>query len=665
MADGTRFFVQGPLRCTTGGREVNLGPLRQQAVLAVLLFARDQVVTPAEIVEAVWGGTPPASGRQLVPSYVYRLRRMLGADGPRLIESSRHGYLLRSTGVHLDSVAFERAVGLAEEERAAGNLRRAATMLGEALGTWSGEPLAGLPGPFADAQRRFLAERRLAVLEQRIGMELEFGQHAGAVPELQRLTRRHPHREHLTGLYMIALHRSGRQAEALEAYQCLRIALVEQLGIEPGDAVRSLHQAILRDDPALRPARPAAAEPQARPPTRTAQCDLPRIGGRLVGREAELTLLVARDATAVPDDVARLQVITGMPGVGKTTLGLRAARMLAIRYPDAQLYLDLRGHAREGDPLTPADAALHLLRGLGVAESDIPDGPAARLTRWRAEISQRRAVLLLDDVLDSEQVAPLLTASPDCHVLVTSRHRMAGLEPDRTLPLGPLARRPAEELFTSIVGEARVAAEPDAAAAAVARCEGLPLAIRVLADRLNERLCWRIAAVVPRLNPNAGRLAELRVGRRRVDAVLRTSFNRLTPRQLCLLRAVALLPTTEVDSGVAAAAVGGAEPAASTELELLAEASLLTPVVPGLYRLHGLLREALRETVPPTDADDLEPTVVRRAAAYHLSCHRTGGYPAELEQRHTGAAPGSSRTRAWAEYARAAFDALPEVAAEA
>ncbi|NGO68561.1 AfsR/SARP family transcriptional regulator, partial [Streptomyces boncukensis] len=365
--ESPHFALLGRVRAWRGGTELDLGSPQQRAVLAALLLRRGRPVTVAELVDAVWGDGPPAAAVSVLRTYVSRLRKVLSpgaraAATSQVVVSVADGYLARVPEGAVDRYVFERRVDEARRLRTAGEVPAAARLLHAALDAWEGTPLAGLPGPLAEGERSRLAEERLSVQESALEVDLELGRHSEVIPALLALTGEHPLREKLCRLLMLALYRSGRQAEALAAYRGTRRTLVAELGVEPGAALRELHGRILAADSSLdppapererSPREPGAAGPVARPAQLPA--DLPSFVGR--ADELRQVLDLAPEAAAPPP----VTVIGGMAGVGKTSLAVHLGHRLAHRYPDGQLHLDLRGFGPDSAPVPPAEALRTLL----------------------------------------------------------------------------------------------------------------------------------------------------------------------------------------------------------------------------------------------------------------------------------------------------------------
>jgi predicted ATPase/DNA-binding SARP family transcriptional activator/Tfp pilus assembly protein PilF len=502
------FRMLGPLEVVDDhGRPLGLGGAKQRALLAVLLLHAGEVVSAERLVDELWGEDPPKSARSVLQVYVANLRKVLEPGRARraaggVLRTRPPGYLVAVAPDDLDLGHFERLAEQGRAALAAGDAEEAAGLLRGALELWRGPALADVAlEASGQAEIAGLEERRLAALEDRIEAELAAGRHSELVGELEAVIAAHPLRERLHGQFLLALYRSGRQAEALEAYRRMRETLAEELGIDPGRPLQDLERAILAQDPTLDwvPAAAAASQlaagqpaPGRRPGT------LPVPPTPLVGRQralAEVSALVRQGHT-------RLVTLTGVGGTGKTRLALQVAAELGGEFPDGAWFV----------PLAPvADPQLvlaTLAQTLGVREA--AGQPLDE--RLREELRERRLLVVLDNFEHLLAAAPvvtgLLAACPNLAVLVTSRAALqvsgeqiyevpplatpdlATLQ-DATLPAGEdgLLANDAVALF---VARAR-AVRPDFAltpanAAAVAtvcaRLDGLPLALELAAARV-------------------------------------------------------------------------------------------------------------------------------------------------------------------------------------
>ncbi|WP_188317053.1 AfsR/SARP family transcriptional regulator [Solihabitans fulvus] len=535
---------------------------------------------------------------------VFRLRRALAQvepEGDQRIAFTT-GYRLRVEPGELDLTVFRDHVRRGRADAAAGRHQRASTELRAALDQWRGSALTGVSDRYFEAEIVRLEDERLAAVEDRIEVDLALGEHSEAISELQDLTGRNPHRERLHGQLMVALSRAGRQAEALQVFRNLRQTLIDELGIDPGAQLRELHERVLRGD--IEPVAPPSVDRRVR------RNDLPADVLDFTGREDETQRLLATlpgDGTAVV-----INAVDGMAGVGKTTFAVHVAHRLTDLFPDAQVFIDLHGHSTEREAVAPATALDHLLRALGVPSSAIPHDLDQRAALWRAELAERKALVVLDNAANAAQVRPLLPGAAGCLALITSRRHLADLEAAQILSLAVLPPDDAVDLFTRIAGQERIEAEPEAVRDVVKLSGYLPLAIRIAAARLRSRTTWTVSHLAERLREGQQRLTELTIGDRSVAAAFALSYKHLSAEQQRLFRLLGLHPGADFDVH-ASANLADLQPAtAQLLLEDLVDVHLLQLSSPGRYRFHDLLREHARSTAEETDsAARLEASLTR------------------------------------------------------
>jgi DNA-binding SARP family transcriptional activator len=609
-----RFGVLGPVRAWRGEVTLSTGSPQQRALLAALLLREGRTATAAELIDALWGSEPPSQALAAVRTYASRLRKILD---PGVLVSESGGYAVRSPGEGaLDLAVAQDLAADAEKARGTGDLGRARTLLNQALGLWDGEPLAGVPGPYAEGQRARLEEWRLGLLETRLDLDLEQGCHAEAVSELTALTAAHPLRERLRELLMLALYRSGRQAEALAVYADTRRLLAEELGVDPRPGLRELQQRILQADPALaEPSAPVAESPTA--PVRPAQ--LPASVPDFTGRSSFVSELseVLSSASEAEGRVMAVSALAGIGGVGKTTLAVHVAHRARPTFPDGQLYVDLQGAGPR--PAEPETVLGSFLRALGTADSAIPDSLEERAALYRSVLDGRRVLVLLDNAKDAAQVRPLLPGTEGCAALVTSRVRMLDLAGAHLVDLDVMSPEEALALFTKIVGEERVAAERDAALDVVAACGFLPLAIRIAASRLAARRTWTVSVLAAKLADERRRLDELQAGDLAVKATFELGYGQLEPPQARAFRLLGLADGPDMSLAAAAAVLD--LPAEDTEdvLESLVDTSLLESAAPGRYRFHDLVRLYARVCAERDERPGERETAMSRLLDFYLA----------------------------------------------
>jgi DNA-binding SARP family transcriptional activator/Flp pilus assembly protein TadD len=611
----------GPVEAWAGGRRLPIGGARQKKLFALLLLNANRSLSFDRLVAELWE-VPPDSVRQQVYNSVGSLRRALAPAGDRLaLVTTDSGYQLNVAPASTDVEEFRRFVGIAEEADAAGDIDRAIASLRSAIDLWRGEALAGLEGRTITAAAAGLDEQRLAAYEQLTALRLRNGEFSSVVPMLRDLVAEHPLRESFRADLITALHRSGRQADALAVYDEGRRLMAEELGLDPGPRLRGLFADILADSVQPAVGDDGGAEAGDVPagtdgPDAAKRCFLPNDPRDFSGRVAEVEQFTAEMQRSLPSALV-ISAIDGMGGVGKTTLAVHLAHGVAADFPDGQYFIDLHGFSLGMEPMAPDQALDALLRDCGVPAELVPAGVEGRAALWRSHLAGKSAVVVLDNAVDVAQVRPLIPGTPGILVVVTSRRRLTALEGAVPLSLDVFPQHDAVSLFAQIVGEERSAREPHAVVTAVELCGRLPLAIRIAAARLRDRRGWTVANLVEKLE-NQRRNEFLKTGDRSVASALRLSLRYLSAAQQRLFRLLSLHPGPNFDGPVAAALAGVPVTEAEDHLETLLDDNLLRQDVVGRYHFHDLVRDCARQLCEEVDGEDGMAAAVDRLLDHYL-----------------------------------------------
>ncbi|WP_188196064.1 AfsR/SARP family transcriptional regulator [Nonomuraea sp. SYSU D8015] len=634
--EDVEFRLLGPVGIWAGDRLLGPSTAQQRSVLAMLVLNAGRTVPVDRLMTAVWEQEPPASARNAVQGYVSRLRRVLARTPDVELSTSPPGYRLALDPERVDLLRFRELVAQASASAPA----RASDLLRQALRLWHGPPLADVAGDWLpDTYGVTLEEERLSAVEKRIAIDLRLGRHRESLVELPLLISEHPLRERLVHLLMVALHQDGRRAAALEAYRDLRQRLVEELGIDPGIELQQLHQRILEED------SPAGADGGAAPvdglvtvsdhygdPQDEAEyappapAELPARATTFTGRSDE----VARTCGVLRGGGSggvRICQISGIGGVGKSSLAIQIAHAVAGDYPDGQLYINLHGDTPHADPVEPMEAVRRLLRSFGMADSAIPQDLEEAAGRFRSLTHGKRVLIVLDNARDAAQVRPLLPGSAGCAVLITSRRRLTSFEGAIQIALDVLSDEESLDLLSAKVGDKTIAAEPDAAVEVVRLCGGLPLALCLAAARLDGRPAWSLAALAKRL-ANGRRLDELRADDRTIRAAFQAGYRHLGAdahgrAAAGMFRLLGLLDGPDISLSAAAALAGLPDEQAQDLLDHLVDAQLVDNYAPDRYRLHDLLRLFARERAEEEEDEPARRLAVQRLLHHYLATART------------------------------------------
>ncbi|MBA8826622.1 DNA-binding SARP family transcriptional activator [Saccharopolyspora lacisalsi] len=604
---GVRFRVLGALRVLNSAETpVPIGGAKPRMLLATLLLNANRPVPVDTLVDVLWPHDPPPSAVANLRTYVSALRSRLHdeRDSAEAIQARPPGYLAVVRPWQLDLLGFDELLARARYLRERDHPEEALEALNRANALWQGAPLEDLtPSPRWEAELSRLNEARLSATEERIDLRITTGRYGTAIAELRGLIHEQPFREGLWQQLMLALHGSGRRAEALDTYTDLRRRLVDELGVEPGPSLRRLHTEILTGglpEEAVTAESGRTAHRQDAFPIH----QLPPDVSDFTGRDRfvhELSELLTRSEGSGP----AIATVVGSPGVGKSTCAVHVAHAVRDSFPDGQLYLELAGTSEE--PNDPADLLAEALRALGA--SDVPGSVSERARLYRSLLADRRVLVVLDDALGAGQVGPLLPSTGA--VLITSRWQLTELAGARHRELDVLGSREARSLLANIAGEQRVTAEPQHASAILRSCGYLPLAIRIAGAKLAGRRAWSLRVLSERLEDRSRRLEELRLRDLHVRASFELSYRQLTAETARAFRLLGLLWSQPVPGWVLGALLERGH--ADDVLDALVDANLLRlvgtdSIAQPRYQLHGLLYCYARELL----ADD--PERERRAA---------------------------------------------------
>jgi DNA-binding SARP family transcriptional activator/Tfp pilus assembly protein PilF len=586
------YRILGPLEASADGQPLDLGGPRQQRVLAALLLTPNRTVPLARLVEVAWDDEPPATAERQVRNRVAALRAVLTRFGG-FIDTKESGYELRVEPGELDAARFDELVARGREARDPAALR-------EALALWRGPALAGIGGEPLRRAAAALEEKRLVALEDCVDLELAAGRHAEMVTEVRAAVDENPLRERLIGQLMTILYRVGRRDDALKVYRRLAARLADELGIDPSPELRRLSET-----------GSGAADPGVVSPRQ-----LPADVAGFTGRVTDLARLDALLSDGQLGRTVMISAIDGTAGVGKTALAVHWAHHVRDKFPDGQLYINLRGYAPT-PPLRPIDALSGFLRALGVPGDQVPGDLDRAAEAYRELLTDRQVLVVLDNAASAEQVRPLLPDAGGCLALITSRDALGGVVAGvHRLVLDVLAPDDARELLARMLGEERVAAEPDAAAELARLCAHLPLALRIAAANLADD--ERIADYATRLGAG-DRLAVLAVEGDEQAAVRATfdlSYAGLPVPAQRMFRLLGLTPGPEVTADVAASLAAGPPEEARRLLDRLTAAHLIDERVPGRFAFHDLLRLYAGEML-----DEHETDAERQAALHRMFDH--------------------------------------------
>jgi DNA-binding SARP family transcriptional activator/DNA-binding XRE family transcriptional regulator len=620
-----RVDVLGPLSVYRDGAAVSLTPSMPRTLLGLLAVQPGQLVSRDQIIDTLWGEHPPRSCASLVQGYATRIRAALEPDRPTgqdrtVLRSTHGGYQLVLNTDQVDVTRFDNLAAAAERDRRAGDDEQALHRYEQALACWRGSVLADAP----DRLRRHpaavaAAQRRITAVLRHADLALAFGRYHQATAQMRPLADDEPLHEGLHARLMLAVAGIGEPAAALHLFQDIRKRLAGELGIEPGPELQAAQRTVLRGEVGTPPAPGDQPTPHDQPPP---PAQLPPDNRAFTGRRPQLAYLDSLVATPDHPTAVAVSAVSGTAGVGKSALAVHWSHRVRHRFPDGQLYVNLRGFDPTGSVMAPAEAIHGFLEALHVPAGRMPASLDAQAGLYRTLVTGKRMLVLLDNARDTDQVRPLLPGTPGCLVLITSRNPLASLiaaEAAHALPLDLLAPDEARDLLVRRLGRRRVTAEPDAVDRLVAQCARLPLALAIVAAYAATQPRLSIAALSDRLADTDRRLDVLSTGDNDATdlrAVFSWSYQTLTPPAARLFRALGLHPGPDISAAAAASLAALPVPQVRPLLRELTTAHLIDERTPGRYSFHDLLRNYATDLAHHIDLDD-----ERRVAASRILDH--------------------------------------------
>ncbi|MEV4312075.1 BTAD domain-containing putative transcriptional regulator [Actinocrispum sp. NPDC049592] len=617
-----RFALLGPVRAWRAGAELELGPPQQRLLLAVLLAGAGGPISLDELVDMLWEDNPPASAVNVIHRYVGALRRVFEpelaarATGSWLIRDGAT-YRLAVTPDSADLLEFRELAARARQHDAAGQSVDAVALFTQALRLWRGPCAHGI---MASGRARTIFtkidQECLTLVCEAADVALENGLGADVLQFLRQASSMDPFNEAIQSRLVLTLAATGNQAAALKTYETVRERLAEELGIDPGPELAAAFQRVLT------PHEPAESRPQVvEPLVRPAQLppDLPAFAGRRTELKYLQSLLPSADE---PPRGLTTIALDGMPGAGKTTLAVHWAHTVADRFPDGQLYVNMRGFDPNGVALSAAEALRGFLDALGMPPERIPAGLDAQTGLYRSLLSQRRVLVLIDNVRDLEHVRPLLPGAAGCHVIVTSRNRLTGLvasEGAFLLTLDTLSIEDARETVLRRLGPERVSVEAEAVEELIELCGRLPLALAIVSARAAANPHFPLSAIIQKLKRGGGTLAGFRDGDAPdVRTVFSWSYRILSPDAARLFRLLSLHSGPATSLGGAASLIGLSQCETSDLLDELTRTRFLTEVSPGRFVAHDLIRTYAIELRNQYDSEADQHEALGRLLDYYL-----------------------------------------------
>ncbi|WP_176985155.1 AfsR/SARP family transcriptional regulator [Asanoa ishikariensis] len=651
------FKVFGGLGCRRDGAVVDLGPVRQRIILAKLLAAGGDAVSLDTIIDGLWDEQPPASAANQIHRHVGHIRRIFEPDldvrgTGRYLLPAGTGYRLTLATEDSDLAMYRELVRRAREALTGGDVMAGVRAYLTALELGRSPAFTDLPSSALSSPEFVAVEReRLAVALAASEAAIAHGMAGTVLTPLLSVAAAAPLDEALQACLMRAYVATGHRAEGVRVFERTRQRLAEELGVDPGPELREAYRELL--------ASGWTPQDEPRPPDAPRPAQLPPPVAGFVRRNDVVAVLDDQLSDAFSDATIVITALGGMGGIGKTALAVHWAHQIANKFPDGQLFLNLRGLDPDGRVMSSQDALATLLASLGEPAVSSPhENVDSQAARYRSRLAGRRVLILLDNARDSDQVRPLLPASQGCLVIVTSRNRMTSLvtrEGARYLHVDRLTEAESRQLLINRLGSRRAAMDPDALDKVITLCAGLPLALAIVAARVALNPALPLSAVVSDVSAPSARLDALSSvdSSDDVRSVFSWSYRALDPSTTQVFRALAAHPGPAISLESAASVAGVGRLPARKRLTELVTANLLNESQPGRYVLHDLLRAYAGELL---DEAQERPECERRLIVHYLHSARAAYARHHRQPVGTVDAPPSGVTPE-------SFDSVPQAAA--
>lgn len=623
-------MLLGPVRAWRADDELDLGPPQQRAVLTLMLARVGRSTSLEDLIDLLWSHDPPRSAATVVHKYLGNLRRLFepglpSRDSGHWLVRHGSGYRAVMTDENLDLLAFRQFSEHARTAAGSGDHHEAVLSFVRGLDLWRDHCGADVPlEPHARRSLLDIDEEYLSVVRDAADSALADGDAGPALAYLRRAVEWAPLDEATHARLMAVLAATGRRVEALTVYQRIRQTLTDDLGIDPGPELREVHLRILREEPSTQPTHHAAPQPAHEPVSMVRPAQLPTSLRSFVGRREELSYLDS--LLSGPATGTTVVVIDGMAGVGKTTLAVRwAATLAADRYPDGQLYVNMRGFDTDDAVVSTEQTLRDFLEALGVPQDRIPATVPAQAALYRSVLADQRVLIVLDNARDADQIRQLVPNSPACLVIVTSRNQLSGLSAThdaRMLSLAPFSADEAQEALYRKLGAQGEGVESESVHEIALLCEGLPLAIAIVASRATTDRHLTLRDIAAELRDSRLDAFDQHDGATDIRAIFSWSYRLLSPDAARLFRFLAATGVPDLSTTAAASVIGKSVRSTRLLLIELVRARLLVEYARDRYNRHDLLAAYAAELTIEHDTEAERHAAVGRFLDHYVHSAR-------------------------------------------